>query len=234
MASIDILLPVFKPSDGWHKIIIDRFNEIKRSFPDDSFRLLIVNDGTPELDQRTELQQLQSNIPELVWLSYTTNRGKGYALRYGVSHTRAELIVYTDIDWPYTHKSVVDVISLLKSGSDAVIGIRNNEYYRNLPRYRRIISKSLRAVNGLLLRLKVSDTQAGLKGFSSSLSPIFMQTTIDRYLFDLEFIYRISRERNLKISACPIELRDGIVFSKMNRKILMEEARNFLKVWIGS
>lgn len=232
MSTIAIVLPVFNPTIGWADIISERFSKIKSAFSDDSFQLIIVNDGTPGLDTAQETIGLKEAIPELEWVSYMENRGKGYALRQGVAIARSSYIVFTDIDWPYTHESVVKIITGLKSGADVVVGVRDSTYYSQLPVYRRFISRSLRLVNGFLLRLKVSDTQAGLKGFTSKLSDVFVQTTIDRYLFDLEFIYRLSREKNIRIEACPIELRQDIVFSKMNRKILFEEGNNFLRIWL--
>ena len=91
--------------------------------------------------------------------------------------------------------------------------------------------KMLRKINGKVLQLKVNDTQAGLKGFKSHLKNLFLSTTIDRYLFDLEFIYLLSDFPNTKVVGFPIQLRPDITFSKMNRKILFQEARNFLKIW---
>jgi hypothetical protein len=78
----------------------------------------------------------------------------------------------------------------------------------------------------------VDDTQAGLKGFTKKVKPVFLATTINRYLFDLEFIYLLSsKKNNFKIEGIPITLRPGITFSHMNKKILLQEARNFLKIW---
>ncbi|MEP6646532.1 MAG: hypothetical protein ABJC12_05550, partial [Saprospiraceae bacterium] len=59
-------------------------------------------------------------------------------------------------------------------------------------------------------------------------------TSIDRYLFDLEFIYFLSSMPDLKVTGYPIRLRPGITFSKMNRKILFQEARNFIRIWFSS
>ena len=83
------------------------------------------------------------------------------------------------------------------------------------------------------MKLKVNDTQAGLKGFRREVKPLFLMTTINRYLFDLEFIYLLSKQKELKVEGHPITLRPGITFSKMNRKILFQEARNFMNIWMN-
>jgi glycosyltransferase involved in cell wall biosynthesis len=234
MATLDIILPAYNPLPGWESVVINRYLSMKNRFPDIIFQLIIVNDGSERIDESGTLKILKESIPEMQWIAYPKNLGKGHALRQGIAATTADFILYTDIDWPYTEESMVGMVSLLTSKADAVIGIRDEAYYAHLPLARRRISKMLRTINGKVLHLKVNDTQAGLKGFRKSVKNIFQRTTINRYLFDLEFIYLLSRTPDIKIVGFPIELRPGITFSKMNRKILFQEARNFLKIWFKS
>ncbi len=234
MTSLDIILPAYNPLPGWEDIVIGRFQSLVKALPDVKIRLFIVNDGSQRLDENHSVGLIQEVIPDLQWISYKENRGKGYALRQGVKNSTADFVVYTDIDWPYTEESMIGVIRTLMGSADAVIGKRDENYYTHLPPARRRISRLLRSFNAKLLRLKVDDTQAGLKGFRKNIKDIFLSTTIDRYLFDLEFIYLISAKKEIKVVGYPIALRPGITFSKMNRKILFQEARNFLKIWMKS
>ncbi len=234
MTTVDIVLPAYNPLPGWEENVIVRYQGLQRQLPEIQFQLFIVNDGSSKLDENLSAFRLREKIPDVHWISYPVNRGKGYALRQGVSHTISELILYTDIDWPYEEMSMLGMIHMLRNTADVVIGVRNTAYYNHLPPARRRISKLLRSFNAKLLRLKVDDTQAGLKGFRKHLKDEFLQTTIDRYLFDLEFIYLLSRKKNVNIVGFPISLRSDITFSKMNRKILLQEARNFLKIWFRS
>ncbi len=232
MTSLDIILPAYNPLPGWEEVVIGRFQSLVKALPEVKIGLFIVNDGSSRLDENESLRILQQGIPDLQWISYKENRGKGYALRQGVKKSSGDFIVYTDIDWPYTEESMIGVIRELTKSADAVIGKRDENYYTHLPPARRRISRLLRSFNAKLLRLKVDDTQAGLKGFRKNVKDIFLSTTIDRYLFDLEFIYLISAKKEIKVMGYPIALRPGITFSKMNRKILFQEARNFLKIWM--
>ena len=234
MTSLDIILPAYNPLPGWEDIVIGRFQSLVKALPEVKIRLFIVNDGSQRLDENHSAGVIQEVIPDLQWISYKENRGKGYALRQGVKNSTADFVVYTDIDWPYTEESMIGVIRTLMGSADAVIGKRDENYYTHLPPARRRISRLLRSFNAKLLRLKVDDTQAGLKGFRKNIKDIFLSTTIDRYLFDLEFIYLISAKKEIKVIGYPISLRPGITFSKMNRKILFQEARNFLKIWMRS
>ena len=234
MTSLDIILPSYNQLPGWEEVVIGRFQSLVKALPDVKIRLFIVNDGSQRLDENHSMGLIKEVIPDLQWISYKENRGKGYALRQGVKKSTADFVVYTDIDWPYTEESMIGVIRTLTGTADAVIGKRDDNYYTHLPPARRRISRLLRSFNAKLLRLKVDDTQAGLKGFRKNVKDIFLSTTIDRYLFDLEFIYLISAKKEIKVIGYPISLRPGITFSKMNRKILFQEARNFLKIWLRS
>lgn len=234
MTSLDIILPAYNPLPGWEEVVIGRFQSLVNALPDVKIRLFIVNDGSLRLDENQSAGLIKEVIPDLQWISYKENRGKGYALRQGVKNSTADFVVYTDIDWPYTEESMIGVIRALIASADAVIGKRDENYYTHLPPARRRISRLLRSFNAKLLRLKVDDTQAGLKGFRKNVKAIFLSTTIDRYLFDLEFIYLISAKKEIKVVGYPIALRPGITFSKMNRKILFQEARNFLNIWLRS
>lgn len=233
MNSVDIILPAYNPASGWESLVISRFESLQKQLPDFELHLIVVNDGSSSLDEIAAMSRLQPAIPGMRWISYPVNQGKGYALREGVKNANSEMIVYTDIDWPYQEESMIGLIRHLQS-ADAVIGVRDEGYYKHLPKARQRISKMLRRINALFLRLKVSDTQAGLKGFRRELKPVFLSTTINRYLFDLEFIYRLSRIKNLRITGYHIHLQPGVTFRTMNRKILFQEAKNFLKIWLAS
>jgi glycosyltransferase involved in cell wall biosynthesis len=234
MASLDIILPVYNPLPGWEEIVIGRFQSLEKALPGLKIGLFIINDGSQRMDKEKSATMLQAALPGFRWITYDQNRGKGYALRQGVKESTADFIVYTDIDWPYQEVSMVGLIRELLSDADAVIGTRDGGYYEHLPAARRRISRLLRTFNAKFLRLKVDDTQAGLKGFRKNVKDLFLSTTIDRYLFDLEFIFLISAKKEIKVIGYPITLRPGITFSKMNRKILLQEAGNFLKIWMKS
>jgi glycosyltransferase involved in cell wall biosynthesis len=232
MTSLDIILPAYNPLPGWEETVIGRFQSLAKALPAFKITLFIVNDGSRTLDEPSSIGILRNAITDIQWISYKDNRGKGFALREGVKKASGDYILYTDIDWPYTEESMLGLINMLTEKADAVIGIRDEGYYDHLPLSRRRISRLLRKINANFLRLKVDDTQAGLKGFTSKVKPIFLATTINRYLFDLEFIYLLSsKKNNYTILGVPITLRSGITFSQMNRKILFQEARNFFTIW---
>ena len=231
--SISIILPVYNPSADWAHIVIAKCAELKARYPQDVFEIIVVNDGSTNDHFRSGKVKLSKT--EIMLIEYAFNKGKGQALRTGVGASTGDLFVYTDIDFPYTIESVSRVIDRLRSErTNVVIGIKDRAYYEHVPTIRRYISVLFRTMVKTLIRIPTDDTQCGLKGFDQKGKDVFMQTTIDRYLFDLEFVFLAARHKRLQIKTQEIQLRDDVYFRKMNFGILRNEFWNFLKILMKS
>lgn len=227
--SFTIVLPCYNPIIGWEETVVDVYQELKKRLAIE-IDLVIVNDGSTKNVSRKEIDYLESKIPLLKYISYAENRGKGYALRKGVENVQNFPVVYTDIDFPYTTESFLSIYKTVNQGKvDVALGNRDQSYYENTPLVRKLISQTLRASFKFFLKLPTDDTQCGIKGFNEKGASLFLTTTIDRFLFDLEFVKLIGK-RKLKYSTVHVDLKPNIVFSKVNPKILAKESFNFLKV----
>ena len=226
---VSIVLPCYNPSDGWLQTIAAAFHNIQKE--NIAAELIIVNDGSSKNFNEQAVKSFFAANSLVKIISYTQNRGKGYALRQGVNATQCDTVIYTDIDFPYTHESFLKIYASLKeAGTDVSIGIRSEEYYTHLPKMRVWISKFLRLMIRRFLRIPTDDTQCGLKGFNAKGKEVFLQTSIDRYLFDLEFVF-LSARKKLTLKKVVVELRPGIELSYMRWGVLMQEFGNFLKIF---
>ena len=151
-----------------------------------------------------------------------------------MKESTADYIVFTDIDFPYTFESTLGLCKAVLSGdADIVVGQRKARYYEKTPWQREFISKMLKVFNKYVLRIPVTDTQCGLKGFNKKGLEIFNTTSVNRYLFDLEFlILSGSRKHQLKIAPFEVELREDVTFSKLNTNILFTEGLNVMRILI--
>jgi glycosyltransferase involved in cell wall biosynthesis len=231
---LDIVLPCYNPLPDWEKRIVDTVQTLEKRLNGVEVFLYIVNDGSSQNINPEAITYIQRQIPNFQFIAYTTNRGKGYALRQGVAATKNDICIYTDIDFPYEIESFLAIFETLKNEVDIAIGVRETEYYQHVPKVRVWISKTLKWMIRNLLRLPVSDTQCGLKGFNKKGKKVFLETTIDRYLFDLEFVFLAAKQKTLNLKPVVVDLRSGIVFSNMNFKILAQEGRSFMKIFIRS
>jgi glycosyltransferase involved in cell wall biosynthesis len=227
--SVDIVLPCYNPAANWHYDVIDFFNKANALY---SINFIVVNDGSTQENVAHQIQYLQQQNISLQYLSYKKNKGKGHALREGVLVSNAHFIVYTDVDFPFTDNSTMAVINaLVKGEADVIVGYRNENYYqKSMSTYRRLLSKTFRFFIRNVLRMAVTDTQCGLKGFNKKGRTKFLETKINRYLFDFEFIYACGKDKNLTINTVQVELKENIIFSKIKLKSFIQEFVNLLMI----
>ncbi|MCW3111028.1 MAG: hypothetical protein JWQ09_5534 [Segetibacter sp.] len=227
---LSIVLPMYKPKPGWEKNLKENMQLLDIDFNySTSIEYIIVNDGSENehlLSLFDVIQQSESNVR---FISYSENMGKGYALRTGVAAASAPIVITTDLDFPYETKDIRNVYALLTSGNEIVTGKRKAEYYTATPFKRKLISKACIAMNKHLLKLSLSDAQSGLKGFNKIGKNLFLQTTINRFLVDTEFLV-LANKQKLDIAVLELNLKNGIKFSSMGWKVLMAEGKNFLRI----
>jgi glycosyltransferase involved in cell wall biosynthesis len=233
LPSLDLVLPCYNPQPGWAQRVIHSY-ELVTAALGRAPGLILVNDGSSFGVTADDLRALNQAIPRLQYLENERNRGKGFTLRAGVTLASADHIIYTDIDFPYTEQSLLAVYAALQNGAQVAAGVKDDAYYQGVPPLRRLISRVLRLLIQTLLRLEISDTQCGLKGFDRAGRAAFLATSIDRYLFDLEFLFLAYRQFGLRVQAVAVELKPGISFSRMRPQILVEEGLNFLRIWLRS
>jgi glycosyltransferase involved in cell wall biosynthesis len=227
--SVDIVLPCYNPNDVWSAQLKGFHHFVNNRY---QLNYILVNDGSYNGKIEGQISQLEKeNIP-INFISYPINKGKGYALREGVEKAKSEFVIYTDIDFPFTNESTFSLIEeLVKQKEDVVAGYRNQEYYqKKMSTFRKSLSKLFRFFIKNILKMTVSDTQCGLKGFNAKGKKNFLATKINRYLFDFEFIYFSSKDKTVSIKALPVQLKDDVVFSKMKLKVLVQESFNLLYV----
>jgi len=228
LSTLHLIVPCYNPPPGWETALATRFTAFQAIIADlvGTVRLVVVNDGSARNATEVNFQQLRQILPEVQVISYTENQGKGYALRQGVAVGTADFYVVTDTDFPYTLDSMRRIVEVLREQGGIAAGNRDTVYYERVPLFRRWLSQALRWLLRNVLRQPIGDSQCGLKAFDQAGRSIFLETTINRFLFDLEFL--MLANGRLTVTPVPVQLRDGVVFSKVGWRILATEGRNFL------
>ncbi len=232
VSTLDIIVPCYNPKAGWEKELLNNFNAYVAASSLHYVNLILINDGSQHSVEQTHFDYLKANIQDIQVVSYPENHGKGYALRQGVRQSKADALIFTDIDFPYTLESMLAVEKSLLENGGVVLGFRDQAYYENVPWFRKVLSKTLRWTIKTLLRLPTNDSQCGLKGFDRIGQEAFLDTSIDRFLFDLEFLVLANKRKN-KINLVNVELKEGIEFSSVSLKIVISELFNFLRIFFN-
>lgn len=197
----------------------------------DSINWILVNDGSTRKITIKEVNKIFSGVSNFQYFNLETNRGKGFATRFGAKQSHSEYIIYTDIDFPYIDENLVSVVASLRSGSDLVIATRNQKYYEQISSTRAWISKKFRSVVKIMFNIPTTDTQAGLKGLSPKGKEALLDTTIDRYLFDLELV-KLCAKRKLKITEIEATLKHDIDLPGVSVNVLGREIVNLVRLLV--
>jgi glycosyltransferase involved in cell wall biosynthesis len=224
-----LVLPVFSTNLSFLKIINDNCTKLAVAMPDVNWTVIIINDGSIVVPRVNEMFQNLSADINYYYYHYKTNKGKGHAVRFGFHKAQdADIFIYSDYDFPFGTKAVIKTVNILRrKDADIVAGDRGIHYLSFLPFSRKIITVLARIVNAKIFRLNFTDTQAGLKAMNNRGVPVILQTTINGFLFDLQFV-KDAEQQGLKIHALPVNSTKDIQLKNFRMSIICTEIKNLL------
>jgi glycosyltransferase involved in cell wall biosynthesis len=200
-----------------------------------SYEVIVVSDGNTD-ETASEAARVVS--PDIKVIAYNRNMGKGYALRCGVSHSSGALITFIDADMELDPRYIKGFIAVMESfDCDAVVGSKrhpmSNVHY---PPSRRLQSLMYQLLIRLLFRVKVRDTQTGLKLFRRQvLEEVVPLLAIKRFAFDLELLVVARQLGYGKVMEAPVDLNytfESTVDPKAAWQILWDTAAIFYRLRI--
>lgn len=182
-----------------------------------TYEILIVNDGSEDTTAMVaETWAARRNIPDQSFqvLSYGGNRGKGYAVRYGILRAQGDLVLFMDADLA----TPIDELEKLETavrepqpgtvtGVQFAIGSRDVKSSRLLvrqPFYREAAGRLFNKIVQMLATPGIHDTQCGFKLLTKAAAQdIFSRCTLSGFSFDVEAIY-IARRLGYSIAEVPV------------------------------
>ncbi len=227
---VAVVFPVYNPPKDWWKQSLLYCQHLAKTETKYRWAFHFVNDGSTQagIFPNKNVLNTEGHNCSVFFHSYAENRGKGYAIRYGLQQVEddAEIFMHCDWDFPFGTDLLLQALPELQH-SDVVLADRGNEYLTHLPFFRQQLTKTQRFFNRNLLRLKATDTQAGFKAFNAIGKYIFLTTSIDGFLFDTEFV-KFSERNNLKIRALEANCRPSLHFKNFRLKVLAKEVLSFI------
>ncbi len=234
---IAVVLPVYNPPKDWWKQSMMYCQHLTKVQTKYRWHFHFVNDGSTRSDvfpHKNVLKNINKGLNteggqcSVFFHSYAQNRGKGYAIRYGLEQVdeNAEVFMHCDWDFPFGTDLLLKALPELKY-SDVILADRGSEYLTHLPIFRQNITKIQRLMNRHLLGLASKDTQAGFKAFNAVGKSIFLTTTIDGFLFDTEFV-KVSERHCLVITSLQAQCRSSLQFKNFRLKVLAKEVLSFI------
>ncbi len=227
---VAVVFPVYNPPKDWWKQSLIYCQHLAKVETKYRWAFHFVNDGSScaGIFPNKNVLNTEGYNCSVFFHSYAENRGKGYAIRYGLQQVEeeAEIFMHCDWDFPFGTDLLLQALPILKY-SDVVLADRGSEYLTHLPSFRQKLTKTQRFFNRKLLGLKATDTQAGFKAFNAVGKYIFLTTTINGFLFDTEFV-KSSERNNLAINTLQAYCRPSLHFKNFRVKVLAKEVLSFI------
>lgn len=143
-------------------------------------------------------------------ISYGENKGKGYAVRYGMAKANGDFIAFIDAGMDINPKGIPLLLEhMIWYNSDVIVGSIRHSASRVLgyPIKRKIYSIGYHFLIKMFFGLKVTDSQRGLKIFKREvLEKVLPRLMVKKFAFDIEILSVARRLGFTRIHDGPVEM----------------------------
>lgn len=168
--------------------------------------LIVVVDG---LLDKTLDKAKSAGISNLRVFGYKDNKGKGYAIKYGVEKAKGDIIGFIDAGMDLDPSEISIMLDIMNwNNADIVVGSKLHPDSKvNYPLVRKILSWGYRTLTHTLFGFKIKDTQVGLKIFKKEVAKkVFSKIIVKSFAFDIEVLAVAYKFGYVKIYESPIRL----------------------------
>ena len=204
---LSVIVPAYNEEKTLYKNI-KGFNEYlsKQKY---NYEIIIVNDGS--IDETEKIaKRLAAEINNLKLINNKINKGKGSAVREGLTQAKGKYRLFIDADNATSIDHIEKAWPYFNQGYDIVIGSRHSKdakgacQAKTQPLWKRVSGVCGNLVIKKLAVKNIWDTQCGFKIFTQkAVEDIILKTTINRFAIDVE-ILASAQAMNYKIAIIPV------------------------------
>lgn len=170
------------------------------------FEIIVVVDGF--FDKTYDIAKAMENKCLRVY-GYETNKGKGYAIRYGMARAEGDYVSFIDAGMDINPNGISMLLEHMEwYGADIIVGSKKHPVsIVKYPFIRKVYSWGYHTLVWLLFGLKIKDTQTGLKVFKREvLEKVLPRLLIKEFAFDVELLAVANRLGYSKIYEAPVSI----------------------------
>lgn len=206
------LLSVIIPAYNEHDRIVPTLSNTIAYLKEQPYssEMIVVSDGS-----RDETAQVAQNFEApgntcIRVLEYHPNRGKGYAVRYGMQRSNGRIVMFMDADYAVPMSYCQKGISLIEEGYDIAIASRaltgaKIQEHQNF--FRKLSAKIYTLIQNIYLGISYPDTQCGFKFFSQKAThALFEKQKLNSVIFDPEILW-LAKKAGYKVAQFPVSWR---------------------------
>jgi len=173
------------------------------------YELIVVVDGFVDKTYQ-RAKKLEALIKNVRIVGYKDNRGKGYAVRFGMAKSSGDIIAAIDAGMELNPNGISMCLEHFEwYNADIIVGSKRHPASKvNYNWQRRIISFVYQFIVLVLFGLKIRDTQVGLKFYRRKvLEKVLPRLLVKKYAFDIELLAVAHSLGFTRIYEAPIELK---------------------------
>jgi glycosyltransferase involved in cell wall biosynthesis len=194
---ISLVLPTYKKEREVVEQLDRLYSYLFRKNSD--FELIFVVDGYIDSTKEILDQYVKENrLQKVKVVGYKENRGKGYAVRYGMKFATGDVIGFTDADNDIQLRTFAYAINSIKS--DEVLAVIPSKFHRDsnveMSLEREVLANLLVSLNRVFLKLPkgTTDIGCGLKLFKKDLiTRILPVLSVDGFAIDSDILNEIGK-----------------------------------------
>lgn len=145
-------------------------------------------------------------------VGYDTNKGKGYAVRFGMAESKGNIIAFIDAGMDLNPNGLSMLLEHFEwYNADIIVGSKRHPVSKvHYPWQRRILSLGYQILVRVLFGLKIRDTQVGMKFFRREvLEKVLPRLLVKAYAFDVEILAVANYLGYKRIFEAPIDIKLG-------------------------
>ena len=199
---VSIVIPAYNEAHRIERTVRRVFSELTAL----SFEVIVSEDGSTDNTVEIVNRLADEYKGKIILLRSKRKLGKGNGFLRGAFHSRGEYVVLLDADFPTDAKTIINVVKNLRAENDVVIGSRTHKLSvldPPSPPLRDALGRVFNAIVRLLFRIKIHDTQCGVKGFKKNVFQKIGTIQFTSFVFDVEIITK-AFVNNLKVIEIPI------------------------------
>jgi len=187
---ISIIIPAYNEEKRIGRTLNSIINYLKKK--EYSSEIIVVSDGSID-NTKIIVRTVQDKYQNLVFIEYFPNRGKGFAVKKGMSIAKGKFRLFMDADYSVPIEYLDTFLSLINYNCDIVIGsrgLKQSQIETHQSFIRELAAKIFGVIQRVILRLPFIDTQCGFKLFTKESAEIlFPLITFSCAYFDAELLY---------------------------------------------
>ncbi len=202
---ISVIMPAYNESGHIYRNVNETFDVLRKTKR--RFEIIVVDDGSTDSTFK-EAVRAAGEHDNVKVVHYSSNNGKGNALKEGFKAVTGDFTVFLDSDLDLHPSQLHTLFRIMRDRkADVVIGSKHHPASKlDYPAARKFISRVYAAMLKALFNLPLRDTQTGLKVFDTEvLQRVFPKVLCKRYAYDLELLVNANR-LGYKVVEAPVVL----------------------------